>query len=82
MSLESEHLQRKLNLMHGEPVVPLVGIQAVRQAYALRMRGLSYRDLRLVMGIYHGEWTTAEGWRYRCRQMGAPVTKGPKKVLR
>lgn len=73
---ESDQLQRQLNLMRGEPVVPLTEAQAIQHAYSLRIKGVSYRDLRLVMGIYHGHWYCAERWRDKCRALGAPVRKG------
>lgn len=72
----SESLQAHLNMMRGEPVVRLEGRAAIQHAYSLRMRGLSYASLAVVMGVYHGEWYTDGRWRTECQRLGAPRRKG------
>lgn len=70
---ESELLQRKLNLMRGEPVVPLTLALAIKHAHQLRLRGLTYRSIAVVMGLYHGQFYSEATWRWHCRQMGVPA---------
>jgi hypothetical protein len=69
---EHHALQQHLNLMRGEPIIPLTGKKAIDQAYRLRMKGLEYSSIATVMGVYHGEWYTRERWREQCRKLGAP----------
>lgn len=78
---DSERLQAHLALMRGDPVVPLTGIQAIKQACKLRSLGISYASIALVMGVYHGEWYTARRWGHVCRKAGTPATRGDRMVL-
>lgn len=68
---DTERLQQRV-----EPILRLTGVKAIQQAHILRMSGLTYRGLAVVMGIYHGEWYTPERWRDECRKLGAPVRPG------
>lgn len=73
MTDQGELLQAHLNMMRGEAPIPLAGMQAVKQAYRLRMRGLPYTSIALIMGVYHGAWFSTTRWSRVCREMGAPT---------
>jgi hypothetical protein len=72
----SERLQRHVNLLRGDPILPLKGLEAIEQAYRLRMQGVTYGSLATVMGVYHGEWYTESRWRAECKKLGAPRRTG------
>lgn len=67
---ETDHLQRQLNLMRGEPAIRLTGKAAIKQALTLRTKGLSYGAIATVMGIYHGEWYSRQRWYLECHKAG------------
>lgn len=74
---DADRIQQHLNMLRGEPLVRLTGRQACEQAYRLRLRGLAYTSVAMVMGVYHGEWYSAERWSMECRRLGAqPSPRG------
>lgn len=73
MSTVEERLQQHVQLLRGEPLLRLTGRPAVEQAYRLRVAGVSYEQIAIVMQIYHGEYYTRERWRQQCRELGAPA---------
>jgi hypothetical protein len=79
---ETEQLQRQLNLMRGEPVVPLTGRAAIKQALSLRAQGLPYAAIATVMGIYHGEWYSRQRWYLECHKAGLVTCPGRRRTPR
>jgi hypothetical protein len=71
-----DHLER---MRAGEPWVRLTDDEATEQAYRLRMLGMRYSAIAIAMATYHGYWLSETAWEYRCRNMGAPRTKGLRK---
>jgi hypothetical protein len=60
-------------LRRDQGPLPLTDGQATAQAIRLRQRHLSYRDISVVMGTYHGHWLGESSWRKRCRNAGLPA---------
>jgi hypothetical protein len=52
-----------------------VTAEQLAAAYALRVEGLSYNAIEVVMRRYHGAFYAADTWRAWMRKMGAPATK-------
>jgi hypothetical protein len=57
----------------SQPPLPLTEVEANLQARRLRERhGLTYSQIAVVMGVYHGQYQTAVCWRSRLRSQGVP----------
>jgi hypothetical protein len=69
MTALQEHVHQ---LRCGQPPLPLTDGQAVAQAMRLRFRGVSYPQIAVVMGMYHGHWFSSTRWRHACRARGVP----------
>lgn len=77
---EQQQLQDHLACLRGgKPLIRLSDEEATEQAHRLRMLGMGYSGIAMVMALYHGYWLTEAAWTYRCRNLGAPRTKGPRK---
>lgn len=51
----------------------LFGVKSIRRALRLRVAGLSYGDIAIVMGMYHGDYRCKDTWRTTLRAHGAPA---------
>ena len=72
-----DQLQQHLNMMRGEPVIPLAKMQGITQALRLRNAGLTYGAIAKVMSLYHGCDRTEAAWRHHLREHGASPKHHP-----
>ncbi len=83
MTTISEPLQAHLAYMRKRDApLPLSHSQGNLAALHLRVRGLTYSAIALVMADYHGLHLSEAGWRGRLREMGAEPRHHPNGTLR
>lgn len=64
-------------IVNRDAPLPLEGSAASWQALRLRQKGMTYAQIAIVMGEYHGAHRSSHSWRSVCRQLGAaPVVRG------
>ena len=75
--MNDRRLQQHMLKMRTDPVIPLMGIQAITQALRLRHAGLTYGAISKVMSLYHGSHHTEAAWRRTLREQGATAKHHP-----
>lgn len=66
-------LQEKLERLKAERCpLPLMPDEAMEQAKRLRVRGMTYTNIAMVMVVYHGVHRTGPAWQMALRRAGMP----------